>query len=87
MTKSKHWFVYILRCADSSLYTGITTDLKRRLTEHNAKQSVTKYTRVRQPVTMVYQQEVDSRSAATQRELQIKKLTKQQKEAMLSLSR
>jgi len=84
MSKSSAWFVYILRCADNSLYTGITTDLKRRLVEHNAKKSVTKYTRARQPVAMVYNESVYSRSTAGQREAQIKSLTKIQKEKLIS---
>lgn len=82
--KSSDWFVYILRCADNSLYTGITTDPERRLLEHNAKKSVTKYTRARQPVTMVYQENVDSRSSAGQREALIKTFTKVEKEALIS---
>jgi len=77
------WFVYILRCSDNSLYTGITTDLSRRVDEHNGKKSVTRYTRVRQPVTLVYQENAESRSQASQREAQIKKLPKAQKEQML----
>jgi len=81
--KSSDWFVYILRCADNSLYTGITTDPERRLIEHNAEKSVTKYTRARQPVTMVYQEAVESRSQAGQREAQIKSLTRVQKKALI----
>ena len=77
------WFVYILRCADNSLYTGITTDLARRVDEHNGKKSVTRYTRARQPVELVYQETAESRSQASQREAQIKKLGKAEKEAML----
>ena len=78
------WFVYMLRCADNSLYTGVTTDVERRLIEHNAKKSVTKYTRVRQPVTVAYQEQVDSRSQACKREAALKKLTKQKKESLVS---
>jgi len=81
------WFVYMLRCADNSLYTGVTTDVERRLVEHNAKKSVTKYTRVRQPVTVAYQEEAESRSAACKRESQLKKLTKVQKEQFVLLTK
>ena len=81
--KSGDWFVYILRCADETLYTGITTDVKRRLIEHNSKKSITKYTRVRQPVTMVYKEIAESRSKAGQREAQIKKLKKAEKEQLV----
>ena len=83
MAKSSDWYVYILQCADGSLYTGITTDPKRRLIEHNAEKSVTKYTRARQPVAMVYQESVESRSLAGQREAQIKSLSRIQKQALI----
>ena len=82
-TIKNNWFVYMLRCADNSLYTGITTDLDRRLDEHNGEKSVTRYTRVRQPVQLVYKEVSNSRSTASQREAQIKKLSKIQKEEML----
>ena len=77
------WFVYILRCADNSLYTGITTDVERRVIEHNAEKSVTKYTRVRQPVEVVYQENAGSRSEASKREVQLKKLKKVDKEMLV----
>lgn len=83
MSKNRDWFVYILRCADKTLYTGITTDVERRLIEHNAKKSITKYTRARQPVEIVYKEEVDSRSTAGQREAFIKSLTRVQKESLI----
>ena len=78
------WFVYMLRCADNSLYTGITTDVERRVKEHNGEKSVTKYTRVRQPVEMVYQEKSESRAKASKREAQLKKLNKADKEALVS---
>lgn len=77
------WFVYMLRCADKSLYTGVTTDIERRLNEHNGEKSVTKYTRVRQPVELVYQECLGSRSEACKREAQLKKLKKIDKEALV----
>ena len=76
------WFVYILKCADDTLYTGITTNCERRLNQHNAKKGA-KYTRVRTPVTMVYQEPAESRSSATQREIAVKKLTRGQKLQMI----
>lgn len=82
--KMKHWFVYILRCADDSLYTGVTTDVIRRVDEHNAKKSVTRYTRARQPVAVVYQETAESRSEACKREAQLKKLKKVDKEALVT---
>lgn len=83
MVNNKNWFVYMLRCADQSLYTGVTTDLERRLKEHNAVKSVTRYTRARQPVSLVYHEVVRSRTLACKREAQIKKLTRAQKEVLI----
>ena len=81
------WFVYILRCSDKTLYTGITTDVERRLIEHNGQKSITKYTRIRQPVSLVYKEVSDSRSSASKREAMIKKLTRVQKEALIEKSK
>ena len=79
------WSVYILRCADNSLYTGITTDMHRRLNEHNGLvKNGAKYTRHRQPVTLVYQETVESRSQACKRESAIKNLSKFQKEQLIA---
>jgi putative endonuclease len=78
------WFVYMLRCADNSLYTGVTTDIERREKEHNSKTaSAAKYTRVRQPVKVVYQEQAEDRSSACKREWAIKKLSKIRKEALV----
>ncbi len=79
------WKVYILRCSDSSLYTGITKDLDRRVNEHNDKSSNlgAKFTRGRQPVKLVYQENADSRSQASKREMHIKSLTRKQKLALI----
>ena len=68
------YFVYILECSDGSLYTGITTDLSRRLKEHNSPSGGAKYTRARQPVVLVYFEPAISRSEATRRENEIKQL-------------
>lgn len=82
---NKPWYTYLLRCADNSLYAGVTTDLKRRVKEHNGKsKAAAKYTRVRQPVELVYFEQVANRVVATKREYQIKQLTKQQKETMVA---
>lgn len=74
-----HWTVYILQCADRSLYTGVTTDIERRLAEHNSPGSTTRYTRARQPVSLIYKERVLDRSSACKREFQIKKLSRQKK--------
>lgn len=68
------WHVYIVCCKDNSFYTGITTDLMRRMEEHNSAKKGAKYTRTRRPVELVYSEKAASRSIATRREDQIKKL-------------
>ena len=69
------WFVYVVRCADATLYPGITTNTQRRMEEHNAgTPSGARYTRSRRPVTLAYVEGADSRAIATQRERAIKKL-------------
>jgi len=82
--RALNWFVYILRCADNSLYTGITTDLKRRLMEHNSLKTGAKYTRGRRPVTVVYSEQSSTKSLASVRECALKKLTKIQKEELIN---
>jgi len=78
------WYVYMVRCADNSLYTGITKSLSKRVAEHNSSgKACAKYTRTRQPVTLVYYEQHDSRSLATRREVDIKHLSKAQKEALI----
>ncbi len=72
------WFVYILKCEDGSLYTGITTDLERRFLEHKNKKGA-RYTRSHGVVERVYSEQCDSRSAALVREAVIKKMTREQK--------
>ncbi len=80
MSQQENWFVYMLRCADGSLYTGITTDLERRLHEHNHDNKLgARYTRARRPVHLVYQQTAKDRAGACQLESQLKKLSRQQK--------
>ena len=74
----KSWKLYILRCRDGSLYTGITTDVEKRLAAHNAGKGA-KYTRSRKPVELVYQEACDDHSHALRRELEIKALTKEEK--------
>ena len=74
-----NWFVYILRCSDGSLYTGITTGIKRRIEEHNSSPLGAKYTRGRRPVVLLYEEMLASRSAALKKEHVIKRLSKSQK--------
>jgi len=78
------WYVYMVRCNDQSLYTGVTTDLQRRLREHNAGGTVgAKYTRSRRPVRLVYREEHPTRSAACKREYEIKHFNTRKKAALL----
>lgn len=74
----RQWWVYILRCADQTLYTGITTDLQRRTQQHNAGTGA-KYTRVRRPVELVYRERCTDRSTASKREWDIKQLSRREK--------
>ena len=76
------WFVYLLRCADGSLYTGISNDVLRRLEQHNAGKA-SRYTRGRLPVVLVYQEPQAGRSLALKRELVIKALSRQAKESLI----
>ncbi len=82
--QKKNWFVYILQCKDGSFYTGITTNIKQRVATHNSGKGA-KYTRARLPVAVVYSQKHQNRSTATKREIEIKKLTRKQKEELLSI--
>lgn len=77
-----NWTVYILKCADETLYTGITTDLVRRLAEHNAGKGA-KYTKGRGPLKVVYQEAYEDQSAALRREIQIKRLRRREKLALV----
>ena len=85
LTHKPQWFVYYLRCANKSLYAGVTTDLTRRLHEHNTcNKKGAKYTRVRRPVILVYAETQENRQFACKREYQLKQLTKVKKEALVN---
>jgi len=77
------WYVYMLRCCDGSLYTGYTDDIERRLKTHQSGKGA-KYTRSRLPVVLVYQEELLDKSDALRREAAIKRLTRQQKLALIT---
>ena len=77
------WYVYILKCADDTLYTGVTTDLSRRVKEHNSKKGGS-YTRIRTPMELVYQEPVSNHSEALKRETQIKRWSKSKKLALIT---
>jgi predicted GIY-YIG superfamily endonuclease len=76
------WFVYVLRCADGSLYTGITTDVSRRCERHNAG-TASRYTRSRLPVSVQYQEAQPTRSLALKREAVIKAMSRPEKESLI----
>ncbi len=78
-----HWYVYIVRCKDHTLYTGITKDLKRRMAEHNSDNGGAKYTRSRRPVELVYSEKIESRSDALRREHQLKKMPLTEKNELI----
>lgn len=78
----KNWYVYILRCGDGSLYTGMTDDVPRRLEVHRSGKGA-KYTRGRGPLELVRQERYDSKSEALHREAEIKALSRQQKLALI----
>lgn len=80
---SMSWFVYIIEASDNSLYTGITTDLERRFHQHASGQGA-KYFKGRRPVKFVYSENSDTRSSASIREAEIKKLTRLQKQQLIN---
>ena len=78
------YFVYFLRCSDQTLYIGITTDLERRVDEHNHSSKGAKYTRARRPVALLYAESHDDKSSALKRECELKRLSRLQKEVFLA---
>lgn len=76
------WYLYILRCGDGSLYTGITTDVSRRFAAHCHGEGA-KYTRGRGPLELVYRETCGTHSAALKRELEIKALSRQEKQELI----
>jgi putative endonuclease len=76
------YYVYILQCADDTLYTGVTKDLEKRLAQHNSGRGA-RYTRGRLPVTLVYQEESSSIKSAMEREREIRRLPRSQKQKLI----
>lgn len=77
-----NWFVYIVKCSDDTLYTGIAKDVESRISQHNQGKLGAKYTKSRRPVVEIYREAASDRSAASKREYQIKQLTRKQKLAL-----
>jgi putative endonuclease len=80
------YFVYILECADGTYYTGSTNDVEKLVLAHNTAKTGAKYTKARRPVKLVYQESFETKGEALTRENQIKQLSRQQKEQLLSLT-
>jgi len=78
----KQWKLYILECGDGSLYTGIATDVERRLEQHTSGKGA-KYTRGRGPLKLVYQETCEDHSQALKREMEVKAMTRTQKDALV----
>jgi putative endonuclease len=84
MSAADRWYVYIVQCADDTLYTGIAKDVARRVEEHNTNNtSAAKYTRARRPVQLVYREACESRSHAARREYEIRRLGRAGKELLI----
>lgn len=83
MSSANAHYIYILECADDTLYTGYTTDVERRVEEHDSGAGA-KYTRGRTPVDLVYKERFEDRSSAMRREYEIKQLSRAQKERLVS---
>ena len=77
--KNKAWWVYILECADKTLYTGSTNDLTKRLKQHNESKLGARYTRIRRPVVLKYFERLDTLSEARSREIEIKSWRREKK--------
>ena len=77
------WHIYMVRCSDGTLYTGITNDLKKRIEAHNSGKEGARYTRSRRPVKLVYSEQVESKSAAAKLEYQLKKLPRLKKKELV----
>lgn len=78
-----NYFIYMVKCSDDTLYTGITTNIQRRIKEHNNSDKGAKYTKVRRPVTLVYTEKCEDRSSASKREYEIKHFSRKEKLALL----
>jgi putative endonuclease len=86
LNKNVMYYLYILECVDKTLYTGITVNLERRVQEHNASKQGAKYTRARRPVRLVYSKKFKNRSTASKAESKIKKLSREEKLRLISIS-
>lgn len=81
--EASKWFIYMIRASDESLYTGITTDVKRRFIEHGSPKKGARYFRGRQPLEIVYTEPCADRSFASRREAEIKKMSRNEKLSLI----
>ncbi len=79
----KPWFLYVVRCSDDTFYTGVTSNIDRRVNEHNHSSNGAKYTKTRRPVQLIYWRDFKDRSSAQKAEYKFKKLTRGQKEKII----
>lgn len=86
VSTDNNWYVYMVRCSDRTLYTGIAKNIEKRISEHNSEKGGARYTRARKPVELVYAEQVSSRSEAARREWQIKHLTRDKKKKLIGQS-
>jgi putative endonuclease len=82
LVDERSWWIYIVECLDGTYYTGISPDINNRIEKHNLGTGA-KYTKFRRPVTLLYYEKHKNRSGATKREIQIKKLTRDQKKELI----
>ncbi len=82
--KTSNWVVYIIQADDGTFYTGISTDVERRFQEHSSKSGGAKYFNGRTPLAIVYREDGHSRSSASKREIEIKKLSRAQKQTLIN---
>lgn len=86
IVQASTWYLYLIRCANGHLYTGITTDVARRFNEHQSSSpKAAKYLRGKGPLTLMYQEQAGTRSDALKREIAVKKLSRSQKLALIAL--
>ena len=85
LRENKMYHLYILKCADKTLYTGITTDIVRRVGEHNSSKLGAKYTSSRRPVKVVYSKKFKNRSTASKEEARIKSLSREEKMELVKI--
>jgi putative endonuclease len=83
MAANDNWHVYIVRCRDGTLYTGIARDLGKRIAEHNSEGGGSHYTRPRRPVELVYSEQATSRSEALKREYEVKRMPRADKQDLI----